>query len=250
MPNVSPSLKGLFHFRPPYERYEPVTLDWQPQPPPEPGGSLVWMMASEKSINSELNQVRSRPRGLPLIVILPRPTEILPMAGIIREIPDLRPKAVIPSTGRGLAASLQVLLAAAPPALPVAVSDYLEDAKMIPDHETRDVVQTIFRLAPQVTNIESLAARMCQSRRTLGRYFQTRRLPVPSHWLQFARILHVAIQIQNARVSVNRISARFGYSDGFTMSNSMKRLTGYRPSFVRTHLGWEWIVEAWIRKEK
>ncbi len=33
------------------------------------------------------------------------------------------------------------------------------------------------------------------------------------------------------------------------MSNSMKRLTGYRPTFVREHLGWEWLVHAWLEAE-
>jgi hypothetical protein len=30
----------------------------------------------------------------------------------------------------------------------------------------------------------------------------------------------------------------------------MKRLIGYRPSEVRRLLGWEWLVEAWLLKEK
>jgi hypothetical protein len=33
------------------------------------------------------------------------------------------------------------------------------------------------------------------------------------------------------------------------MSNQMKRLIGYRPSDIRACLGWEWIVEAWLRRE-
>ena len=29
----------------------------------------------------------------------------------------------------------------------------------------------------------------------------------------------------------------------------MKRMIGFRPSEVRQRLGWEWIVEAWLRRE-
>jgi hypothetical protein len=29
----------------------------------------------------------------------------------------------------------------------------------------------------------------------------------------------------------------------------MVRLTGYRPSHVRRYLGWEWLLEAWLRQE-
>ena len=109
--------------------------------------------------------------------------------------------------------------------------------------------QAIFASAPQVSSIEQLARNLCQSRRTLGRFFNDRQLPVPSHWLQFARLLHVAVHLQNTSATINRVSSRFGYPDGFTMSNSMKRLTGYRPSFVRDHLGWEWLIHAWLREE-
>jgi hypothetical protein len=34
------------------------------------------------------------------------------------------------------------------------------------------------------------------------------------------------------------------------MSNQMKRLIGHRPSEVRELLGWEWLVEAWLKQER
>ena len=49
--------------------------------------------------------------------------------------------------------------------------------------------------------------------------------------------------------AIFRIAARCGYPDGFTMSNQMKRLTGFRPTEVRQRLGWEWVMEAWLRRE-
>jgi AraC-like DNA-binding protein len=207
-------------------------------------------MAPVGDIYPELGWLERRPRSVPLFVVLPGPEDIVPIAPILRRIPDVRPRGVIPSAGRGLPSALQALLASPPRRLPRAVADQLEEAEFVPDQATREVVETVFSSAPHVSSIEALAARMCQSRRTLGRFFRDRSLPVPSHWLQFARILHVAIQLQNTRSSINRVSARFGYTDGFTMSNSMKRLTGYRPSFVREHLGWEWIVDAWVRQER
>jgi AraC-like DNA-binding protein len=240
--------QGLFHFDAPYRLYRPVQLGWSPEEP-APGGSVVWFMSAVGDIYPELEWLRSRPDWLPLFVILPQPDDILPIAPILRGVPDLRPRAVIPSAGQGLGSALTTLLAAPPRSLPVAVADYLELAGMVPDEPSRKMVREVFGAAPQINSIERLAARMCQSRRTLGRFFQERGLPVPSHWLQFARLLHVAVQIQNTSLNINRIAARFGYTDGFTMSNSMKRLTGYRPSFIREHLGWEWIVQAWVRRE-
>ena len=104
-------------------------------------------------------------------------------------------------------------------------------------------------LAPEVASISKLSRRMYTSRRTLGRHLSAAGLPVPSHWLQFARLLYISVQLQNDSSAIFRIACRAGYPDGFTMSNQMKRLIGYRPSDIRACLGWEWIVEAWLRRE-
>lgn len=240
--------QGLFRFSPPYQGYTHVHLGWTPQDP-RPGASVVWFMASAGDIISELEWLRTRPSWLPLFIVLPNTGDILSLVPVLRKISQLGPRAVIPAARIGLAPALRTLLAAPPHDLSKAVTHYLHGIGMIQDIQTGKTIEEIFRLAPQSRNVENLAARMCRSRRTLGRFFQDRGLPVPSHWLQFARILHVATQIQNTNKSVNRIAARYGYTDGFTMSNSMKRLTGYRPSFVREHLGWEWVVSIWIRRE-
>ena len=47
----------------------------------------------------------------------------------------------------------------------------------------------------------------------------------------------------------SRNLAKSGYPDGFTLSNQMKRLIGCRPTEVRTCLGREWILDAWLRRE-
>lgn len=244
----SPTRQGLFRFGPPYHSYEPIQLGWKPEEP-DPGGAAVWFMVARGDVWAELDWAQRRPPHCPLFVVLPEPDEIVPLAAILRSLPDLAPRGVIPMAGRGLESALTTLLAAPPRALPRAVADQLIHTGLRFDPDARDVIETVFGSAPHVRSIQQLASRMCQSRRTLGRFFSDRGLPVPSHWLQFARVLHVAIQLQNTKASISRVSTRFGYKDGFTMSNSMKRLTGYRPSFVREHLGWEWLVAAWLRQE-
>jgi AraC-like DNA-binding protein len=240
--------RGLQLLRPPYVRCEPLDLDWRPGSP-QPGAAAVWFISPESPVYAELDWLRDRPRALPFFIVLPEPEEIRPLASVLRTIPDLGPRGVLPSVVTGTMRALRVLLASPPRVLAPAVGDLLMRLGQIPDDEARHRIETIIESAAHTSSIEQLAATLCQSRRTLGRFFAERDLPVPSHWLQFARILHVSIQLQNTRTNINRVSARFGYPDGFTMSNSMKRLTGYRPSFVREHLGWEWLVEAWLRQE-
>ena len=71
----------------------------------------------------------------------------------------------------------------------------------------------------------------------------------PSHWLHFARLLRVTIRLQNSQDSVLSVGYELGYPDGFSLSNQMARLTGYRPTEARMYLGWEWLLEAWLRQE-
>lgn len=241
--------RGLQLFRPPYDACSPIDPGTSPAPF-EPGLAAVWFMAPHREMMQELQWAAIRPRSVPLFIVLPEPEDIPAMVEVLRVLPSLRPRGVLPGAGRGMMSALRSLLATPPVALHSSVADYLDELGIIDSPATRERVETIFSVAPNTRSIESLAQQMCQSRRTLGRYFHERDLPVPSHWLQFARALHVAIQLQNTRLNIGRVAARFGYPDGFTMSNAMKRLTGFRPSFVRRHLGWEWIVEAWWREEQ
>jgi AraC-like DNA-binding protein len=240
---------GLYLFRPPYETCDPIDPSWQPDSI-LPGAAIAWFLAPTGEAWAELDWLRERPASLPFFVVLPEPEDIAPLAPILRAIPDLHPRGVLPAAGPGTESALRMLLAAAPPSLPEAATGQLDRLGVVRDPETRDRVNTVFATAPHVSSIEALASALCQSRRTLGRFFRERGLPVPSHWLQFARLLHVAIHLQNTSTTINRVSTRFGYPDGFTMSNSMKRLLGYRPSFVREHLGWEWLIQAWVEGEE
>ena len=72
---------------------------------------------------------------------------------------------------------------------------------------------------------------------------------MPSHWLHFSRLLRVAIRLQNSGESVLSAGYELGYPDGFSLSNQMARLTGYRPTEARMYLGWEWLLEAWLQQE-
>jgi transcriptional regulator GlxA family with amidase domain len=120
---------------------------------------------------------------------------------------------------------------------------------LLTDEALEREVKRIFELAPEISSVTRLARRMYTSRRTLGRHFAISGVPVPSHWLQFARLLHITILLQNESSAVFRIATRAGYPDGFTMSNQMKRLIGHRPTEVRAWLGWEWVIEAWLQRE-
>jgi len=142
-------------------------------------------------------------------------------------------------------------LRSVPRDLPAAMVAYLTRRGMLRDGKARNLATKIFELAPTVPSISGLSRRLYTSRRTLGRYFESQQLPVPSHWLQFARLLYVAARLQaNPHVPVFRVAIQLGYPDGFTMSNQMRRLVGCRPTDARENLGFEWFVEEWMERER
>jgi AraC-like DNA-binding protein len=131
----------------------------------------------------------------------------------------------------------------------IEVTEYLSWRGLELDVDTRRLLRKTFELSGELRTVSALARALYMSRRALGRRFLTRGLPVPSHWLHFARILRGSIRLQNPESSLFSVGCDLGYPDGFAFSNQMKRLTGLRPSLMRECFGWEWIVESWLRRE-
>jgi AraC-like DNA-binding protein len=249
MPVLASTTCRIRLFRQPYEQFETFDPAARLDLPDIAGSALLWWLEDAATQEAEFEQLRARPLALPLIVLLPPPKEIRRTLPLLNTLGALHPRAVLPAGPLGAPDHLRHALAAPPLSLADAVTSFLVARGVIRNRSVRREIHRIFELAPEVGSIAKLSRRLYTSRRTLGRHFAKLGLPVPSHWLQFARLLHVAINLQNETTAVFRIAARTGYPDGFTMSNQMKRLTGYRPTEVRVKLGWEWLVEAWLRKE-
>jgi AraC-like DNA-binding protein len=236
-------------FGPPYSKVEPISTDWKAAFLPPAGLAIVWSLIDGMDQRNEFEWLLHRPHGVPLIVILP------PVDGLGRAMPllsyvnALQPKAVLPDSSLVSPLVLRKLLAGRPRDFGRDVTRYLIDRGLLNDLRVRKEVEQLFSLAPTVSSTSKIAQHLYTSRRTLGRHFASAGLPVPSHWLQFARLLLASTILQSEHITVFRVAVRVGYPDGFTMSNQMKRLLGYRPSDVRSLLGWEWLVEAWLKRE-
>lgn len=241
---------GLYLFRPPYQSVQPIPPDWLPGPDMPRGEAVVWCMKAERDAEEECSALVARRHGLSLIVILPPPKEIAGVRGCLRRLDELRPKGVLPHVDIDAVGAFRSVLYAPPVRVGQSLAGYLTGRGLLNDDTVRGYVCQIFDAAPQVRSISKLSSMLCMSRRTLGRHFAVAGLPVPSHWLQFARLLHAVFQLQRNGLPVFHIACKLGYPDGFTMSNQMKRILGLRPSEVRGVLGWEWIVERWLRRER
>jgi len=213
-----------------------------------PGCALVWEMG--KGIHhQDAGVVRGRPGGLPLLVVLPPAEDLRRESGLIRLLEELRPQGILPHHEAPSPEDLACVLRQPPEDLGSEVTEYLRWRGIGLERDVRHLVRRIVALSAELRSVSGLARSMYLSRRALGRRFMAHGLPVPSHWLHFARLLRVAIRLQNSDESVLSVGYELGYPDGFSLSNQMARLTGYRPTEARTYLGWEWLLEAWLRQE-
>ena len=215
------------------------------------GVAAVWFVRDSAQQAEEREWLANRPHGVELVVVLPPAGQIRSALPLLRDVNELRPRGILPHASLRTPEPIRLLLSSSPRDLSVAAVAHLTRQGILRDSRVRALVGTIFELAPTVPSISQLSRKLYKSRRTLGRIFEAFGLPVPSHWLQFARLLHVSVIIQEKRdIPIFRAATQVGYPDGFTMSNQMKRLIGCRPTDVRDHLGYEWIIEEWVSRER
>jgi AraC-like DNA-binding protein len=236
---------------PPYETLLP--LDDREEFPPHPrafrGAALVWNLARGDT-EDHLDVAAQRPGGLPLLVLLPPAPAILRLrARMLEVVEETHPKGMLPHHPSPDASELRHLLRQGPSSFPGEAVDFLWWRGLRPDQETRQLIGRIAELSAELQTLAAVARGVYLSRRALGRRFHVRGLPAPSRWLQFFRLMRAGVLLQNTDRSLCEVARSLGYPDGFTLSNQMERMIGVRPSLVRERLGWEWIMESWLRME-
>lgn len=226
----------------------PVTREAMRKAARVPGSAIIWTVNGQR-YGETRRFVERRPGGLSLIVILPTAASVEADPQLIHGVQRCRPHGLLPQHDGITPADLAAVLRRPPLDLPAEVTDYLIWRGLVVDRDTIHLIRRIVELSAELKSITALSRSLYLSRRALGRRLMTRGLPVPSHWLQMGRLLRLSTRLQNSEASIASIAYDSGYPDGFSLSNQMQRLIGFRPSQVRTHLGWEWILEAWLRQE-
>lgn len=247
---MSLALPPLSLLLPPYARLQPAEASTSSLRGFSgcPGVAIVWRMGSGGD-EARVRALRARPGGLSLLALLPPERDLTDSPSLALQLHQLRPQGILPHHPDPAASDLAQVLRRPPADLSGEVVDYLRWRGFALDRETVQLLRRIIDLSSELRSIASVSRSMYLSRRALGRRLTTRGLPVPSHWLQIGRLLRVAIRLQNSDATVSSVAFEHGYPDGFALSNQMERLIGYRPSDVRRHLGWEWLVESWLRRE-
>jgi AraC-like DNA-binding protein len=108
----------------------------------------------------------------------------------------------------------------------------------------------IFNDAPRYTEIGELLRAIGAAESSTRFRFRKKGYPAPSRWLQAARALHAALRIQmQPEKSILWHACALGYADHSALCHQMKRMFGTTPAAVRETLGWEWLLERWVRAE-
>jgi AraC-like DNA-binding protein len=237
-------------FFPPYRAFTPVDDPggFPDSAFPLRGGVIVWNLATG-DWGRGFRALRSRPPGVALFLLLPPPDALGDTERLLELMEHCRPHSVLPHQEELESEEMVSVLKRMPSEFSLEVMDYLRWRGIEVDMDTRRILRKTLELSGELRTVQGLARSLYMSRRALGRRFMTRGLPVPSHWLHFGRVLRASIMLQNSGATLVSVGCEMGYSDGFSLSNQMKRLTGLRPSLMRTCFGWEWIVESWLHLE-
>lgn len=121
--------------------------------------------------------------------------------------------------------------------------------------ETQDAFELLSRLLQmpsksggRYVSVRLAARRLYTNRRTLGRWCAAAGMPSPSRILALGRVLFTVRAMRIRNWPAQRAAIATGWTDPFTFSHSMYRLTGLRPGVGRKR-GLVALAEAWLQRE-
>ena len=111
------------------------------------------------------------------------------------------------------------------------------------------MIGLIVRLAPGFTEVSALLGTLGHAERTVRTWFRRAGVPGPGKWLAAAHAVHAALRLQaEESTPLLTIAVECGYSDHSSLSRQSLRLFGVRPGVIRRTLGWEWLLDRWLRR--
>jgi AraC-like DNA-binding protein len=111
------------------------------------------------------------------------------------------------------------------------------------------MIGMIVRLAPGFTEVSALLGMLGRAERTVRTWFRRAGVPGPGKWLAAAHAVHAALRLQaEESLPLLTVAVECGYSDHSSLSRQSLRLFGVRPGAIRRTLGWEWLLDRWLRR--
>ena len=110
------------------------------------------------------------------------------------------------------------------------------------------LARDIVRLAPRYHEVAPLLAELGHAERTVRTWCGRAGMPGPGKWLAAAHAVRAALRLQTGRAPLLALAVEAGYSDHSSLSRQYVRLFGVRPGAIRRTLGWEWLLDRWLRR--
>jgi AraC-like DNA-binding protein len=111
------------------------------------------------------------------------------------------------------------------------------------------LIGVIVRLSPRFTEVGALLGDMGHAERTVRTWFRRAGVPGPGKWLAVAHAVRAALRLQaEDGAPLLTLAVECGYSDHSSLSRQSLRLFGVRPGAIRRTLGWEWLLDRWLRR--
>lgn len=237
---------------PPYQRTERVPHLSGLKPERLFAGSLLALelthpSASWEQLQKWIPSVRRSFTNAPVLLWIPGATTVGEMVHLARRVGKIGVRAVL-TADEPIQLTLRPIMTN-PVRLEADVVEWLSLRGVNISPDISYLIQQIFRLAPEHRTLSDVLAPLHIPASSAGAKFSKKLLPPPSIWLHAAHALHAALRLQrDPNVSVLRVALEYGYSDHSALSRQMVRNFGLRPSQIRGTLGWEWLLDRWVRR--
>lgn len=113
----------------------------------------------------------------------------------------------------------------------------------------RALVEAIVRGVLQGEELGRVPQAHDEAETTARAIFRAAGLPPPSEWYRVARALRAVLAVQAIpRRSLLEVAHDLGYADHSALSQQFRRCFDLRPGEVRETVGWEWVLDRWVRR--
>jgi AraC-like DNA-binding protein len=242
---------SIFRLAPPYEAFTAVPDLIALRSNDLPDGSLLAVELSAPrdewpAITALVPRLRARYPAAPVLLRLERRASREDLDWV-RRAGALQVRAVL-FEGEPLRARLQRTLTD-PTDLPEQVEQWLALRLPALSPGMVQLIGEIFRLAPLHHELGDLLSRLGRAERTMRTWFLQAGVPGPGKWLGVAHAIRAAMRLQaDQKLPLHPVAVECGYSDHSSLSRQSLRLFGVRPGALRLTLGWEWLLDRWLRR--
>jgi AraC-like DNA-binding protein len=242
---------SVFHLAPPYERFEAVPDVSALAPGELPDASLLavgWTSPEDgwSDVAVLVRQLRARFPAAP-VVLRAGPHSESDELEWARRAGELRVRAVL-FEGEPPRPRLRRILTDAAP-LPEELEEWLPVRVPGLAPGVLQLVCEIVRLSPRFSEVGELLSTVGHAERTVRTWFRRAGVPGPGKWLAAAHAVRAALRLQaDERAPLLTLAVECGYSDHSSLSRQSLRLFGVRPGAIRRTLGWEWLLDRWLRR--